>query len=320
MNSALFVLGTLFPIFCILALGAMLRATGFVTEPVAKGLNKLVFHIALPCLIVHSVAHSPMDDGWQGTALAIALATVAVFALSWFASPLLGISRASRPTFCQSAFRSNDVYIGLPVVLFAFAGHPAFETARSLALLTIAPCILLFNVLAVFILTKPGETGSPTRRVLSTLAGMFRNPLIVACLVGILLLILRERTGFSLPAPVDKTIQSLGAMATAGSLFALGASLTRERLAASLRGAHVCALMKLVAAPLFGVLFASIIGLSPVHRCVALLILACPSAVASFVMAQAMDGDADLAGSSVALTTIYSFFSLSSVLLFAMPH
>lgn len=320
MNSALFVLGTIFPIFCILALGATLRATGFVNESLAKGLNKIVFHVALPCLIVHSVANSPMDNGWQGTALAIGLATVAVFILSWFVSPLLGISRAARPTFCQSAFRSNDVYIGLPVVLFAFTGHPAFETARSLALLTIAPCILLFNILAVFILTKPGETASPARRILSSFLGMFRNPLIIACIVGIVILALRQHTGFALPSAIDKTIQSIGAMATAGSLLALGASLTRERLAASLRGAHACALMKLVAAPLFGVLFAALIGLPPVHRCVALLILACPSAVASFVMAQAMDGDADLAGSSVALTTIYSFFSLSAVLLFAMPH
>ncbi len=319
MNSALFVLGTLFPIFCILALGATLRATGFVTETVAKGLNKLVFHLALPCIIVHSIAHSPMNAGWEGTALAIALATLSVFALSWVASPLLGIRRTSRPTFCQTAFRSNDVYIGIPVVMFAFTEHPAFETARSLALLTIAPCILLFNVLAVLILTKPGGTVSPLRRVFSMLAGMLRNPLIVACITGIVLLLLRERTGFVLPDPVDKTIQSIGAMATAGSLFALGASLTRERLSASIREAHACALMKLVAAPLFGVLFARLVGLPPVHRCVALIILACPSAVASFVMAQAMDGDADLAGSSVALTTIYSFFSLSAVLLFAMP-
>ncbi len=36
-------------------------------------------------------------------------------------------------------------------------------------------------------------------------------------------------------------------------------------------------------------------------------------------MAQAMHGDADIAGSSVALTTIYSFFSLSAVLLWLMP-
>ena len=59
------------------------------------------------------------------------------------------------------------------------------------------------------------------------------------------------------------------------------------------------------------------LGLPPLHRFIVLIYLACPSAVASYVMAEAMGGDGRLAGSVVALTTIYSFLSLSTVLLLA---
>jgi predicted permease len=52
-------------------------------------------------------------------------------------------------------------------------------------------------------------------------------------------------------------------------------------------------------------------------RFVCLVYLACPTAVASFVMAQAMKGDAILAAGTVAVSTVYSCVALSVVLLLA---
>ena len=189
----------------------------------------------------------------------------------------------------------------------------------ALAMLTLAPCLILYNVMAVTILTKTKEGITPLSKFKSILIGMAKNPLIIACVTGLILLVLKVNAEFELPAPVNKSIKTLGAMATPGSILALGASLTPQILRANWRGAHWTVLLKLVAAPLAGLALAALLGLPPLHRFVVVCYLACPSAVASFVMAQAMHGDADIAGSSVALTTIYSFFSLSAVLLWLMP-
>ena len=108
-------------------------------------------------------------------------------------------------------------------------------------------------------------------------------------------------------------------MATPGSLIALGATLTPDRLRASIADAHKTALLKLVVCPLLGVAVCAALGLPPLHRFIVLCYLACPSAVASYVMAEAMGGDARLAGSAVALTTVYSALSLAAVLLLALP-
>lgn len=103
------------------------------------------------------------------------------------------------------------------------------------------------------------------------------------------------------------------------ALLALGASLTSDRLRASVADAHKAALLKLVVCPCLGFGVCLLLGLPPLHRFIVLCYLACPSAVASYVMAEAMGGDARLAGSAVALTTVYSAFSLAAVLLAALP-
>ena len=60
-------------------------------------------------------------------------------------------------------------------------------------------------------------------------------------------------------------------------------------------------------------------GLDGDARFVALAYLTCPTAVASFVMAQAMKGDDVLAGGAVALTTVYSVAALAVLLALAAP-
>jgi predicted permease len=318
-QSVIHVFGTLAPIYLILALGAWLRHIGFIPATLASGLNRLVFNIALPCFIVRSIANAPINGGWERAALALMGGTFIVFLFAWFLAPAMGISKFSRPSFCQAAFRSNNAYIGIPVMLFAFNGRPDLDAMQSLAMLTLAPCLIVYNVFAVAILTRADDETSFGRRAVKVVGGMCKNPLIIASVVGCALLVLRLKTGLALPAPIDKTVMTLGQMATSGSILALGASLTPAILRANLRGAHWTALLKLVVAPLAGLALAFALSLPPLHRFVVVCYLACPSAVASFVMAQAMGGDADIAGSSVALTTIYSFISLSAVLLWAMP-
>ncbi len=146
------------------------------------------------------------------------------------------------------------------------------------------------------------------------LRGFAHNPLIVACVAGSVALLLKQKTGLELPEFLSRTLHQIGSLAGPGALFALGGSLTPQRLRSALRGAHVVAALKLVVCPLLGALFAWLFQLGPDARFVALAYLTCPTAVASFVMAQAMKGDDVLAGGAVALTTLYSVPALAVLL------
>ena len=321
------ILNTLSPVFLVVLLGAVLRGVGFVTERFATDLNRFVFWVSLPVFLFTSIMESEFVDGSLVAAATMVCATLTVAAISWFGAPFLGIAPRSRGSFCQSVFRSNNAYVGLPVILFAYAGEPQSTIAsiQALAALALAPCLILYNVLAVIVL-MPNEVGAfdrdgqaaaparmriPARRLLR---GFAHNPLILACVAGSIALLLRQKTGVEPPEFLTRTLRQIGSLAGPGALFALGGSLTPQRLRTALRGAHIVAILKLVVCPLLGALFAWLFHLEPDAKFVALAYLTCPTAVASFVMAQAMKGDDVLAGGAVALTTLYSVPALAVLL------
>ncbi len=334
------ILNTLSPVFLVVLLGAVLRHVGFLTESFSTALNKFVFWVPLPVFLFTSIQGSQFVSGSLPAAGVMIGTTLAIAAIAWFGAPLFGISRWSRGTFCQSVFRSNNAYVGLPVILFAYAGASPERIAsvKALAALSLAPCLILYNVLAVLVLTpnqiglvkvresessKVGESESPKGRGANVsgkviankiLLGIVKNPLILACVAGSLGLWIRQTTGAELPEFLARTLQSIGSLAGPGALVALGASLTPERMRQAMRGAHIVAALKLVVCPLIGAALAYAAGLDADARFVATAYLTCPTAVASFVMAQAMKGDDVLAGGAVALSTLYSVVALAATL------
>lgn len=319
MHTVSFVFATLFPIYAMLILGVVLRRSEFMSEEVAKGLNKLIFWVALPCMIVRSISTANVTGDWLPITTVLVLATLLIAAVAWIVAPFLGISSFSRPSFCQSVFRSNNAYVGIPVMCLAFTGRPDYDQLAALAAITLAPCLITYNVMAVILLTPKDQSAPLGKRLLKVVKGVFKNPLILACLIGLGLLFLRKSFHIELFGSAAKTIDLLGKMATPGSLIALGSSLSAAKFKAAFRSGHWAAFLKLVICPLGGLLLATLFGLSPLSRFVVLGFLACPCAVASFVMAQAMKGDAELSGAAVALSTVYSAISLSILLATAMP-
>jgi predicted permease len=311
-----FVFDTLTPIFLVLALGAALRASGVLSESFAGTLNTLIFWVALPCLLFGTISGSAFQQECFSAAGVLVLTTLVIAAIAWFGAGWMGIGPASRGSFCQSAFRSNNAYVGLPVILFATADRPDAAAILSLATLTLVPCLILYNVLAVLVLTpRTMGTDGTIARVSwrSIFRGIVTNPLIVSCVAGALALAADVHP----PKGIARTIDSLGSLSGPGAMIALGASLTRERMRSAWRPAHLATVLKLVLCPLIGWGLATLAGLNHDARFVCLVYLACPTAVASFVMAQAMKGDSVLAAGTVAVSTVYSCVALSVVLLLA---
>lgn len=316
------VVNTLFPIIILVGLGAFLRHRKFVTEGFFKELNRLIFWVALPCLLVSKIMHCKFDGGWGKMILVLVLSTLLIAFIAWFGSPLLGIGKRSRGAFTQSVFRSNNAYVGIPVIQLAVMHLHNASQLSSLAMLTLAPCLILYNTLAVVVLmpdsiaaTASGDTqqlsmGAQFKRVL---LGIAKNPLIIGCVTGVILMLLKV----DFPVSIDKTLEHIGNLSTPGALLALGGSLTLERLRSSIKQSHIAACLKLVVCPLIGLALSLAFGISSEARFIALIFLACPSAVASYIMAAEMKGDAILAGSTVALTTLYSLIAIGVVIFFA---
>ena len=302
------VIDSLLPVLLMILLGFGLRRFRFLPESFFHGLNQLAFWIGLPCMLYLEISGARVagSEALRISATVVAVSLV-VGLLAWGLALRLHLPMPSLRVFVQGAFRGNLAYVGIPLVYYAMAGNP---DARGVAVLALAPTIPVFNVACVLLLLKPG-TGHAGRRLARTLFEIARNPLIVSCVLGLLAL----RFEFVLPTPVRRAVEGVGRIGLPAALMALGASLTLARVKGHLGLASLAALFKVALAPLIGYTVARGLNLSGDMLVIALLYSATPTAVASFVMADQMGADKELAAAIIVVSTLLAFPALAAVLL-----
>ncbi|MCA9871791.1 MAG: AEC family transporter, partial [Anaerolineae bacterium] len=186
----------------------------------------------------------------------------------------------------------------------------------ALVLLALAPVIPVYNVAAVIVLSgaTPAEGRQGRQQLATVLRSIATNPLIIACVAGLAV----AYSGVTLPEALTRTLDLLGEIALPGALLAMGASLRLRAIRTGGIAAGAASLVKVLVAPLAGYLVARAIGLTGPPLMIAMLLLAMPTAVASYVMAQNMGADDTLASSIVMVSTLLAIPVLSVILLGAV--
>lgn len=306
---------TLGPIVLIVAAGALLRRFGFAGRPFFDEANRLVYWVGLPALLFHKTSTAVLAGGAAGrVALLVLGGTAASLALAMLAAFLWKIPRPSRGALYQGAFRGNLAFAGLPVILFSLTGRGGTGDAalEATAVLALAPVIAVYNVVAVLVLLwgrHAGTDGVPAHPWRRMAVGVATNPLILSCLAGVAVAV----AGIALPTWLERTASSLGQMALPIALLSIGAALSFESLRGRAAACAIGALIKVAAAPLAGLALACAMGIGGTELQIALIYLACPTAVASYVMTRQLRGDDQLAAGIVVLSTLLSLFSLGAV-------
>jgi predicted permease len=303
------VLNLLAPIFLLIALGAGLQRGAFFKAGVVAGLNRLCYWVALPALIVASLARGGPGAGagwgsWAGRELAVmAGVTFVAAALGWLTAGLLKLRWEDRGTFTQAFFRGNLAFVGLPILLKA----PGVDAAALMLLL--APMMVLYNVLAVAALVA-SRHGLGWATVKPLVWEWLKNPIIWASASGGL----AYAQGWILPGALGETIALLGKMAVPLALVTIGAVLAGLPTGAWRRATWAAVAGKVAVSPLLGWALASSLGIGGTERLVLLVGLACPTAVVSYTMAGEMGGDEPLAAQAVVASTVASAGVLALVL------
>jgi hypothetical protein len=311
------IVGSLAPIVLLIALGAGLTRMRFLGVQFMADLNKLAFWIALPALLFRSAANAsrPGTQTWILFVVLLA-ATLAVCLLAWGVSVAIRLPRQARGTLMQAAYRGNLAFIGIPVLAYGLrdirAGAP--EGVMSTAVIAMTMLMAVFNALAVVVLHQgrrwvgrhdPGA-GKQGRPLLS----IATNPLLIAGLAGLVL----SLVGLGLPSFLDRTLEALGAAAVPIALLCIGGSLVSTPMQGRASWTVTAALLKVAVTPLLAWLFGRAAGLGPVEMRIALVLAACPTAAASYIMVKQMGGDETLASGSIALSTLLSALSLAAAL------
>ena len=143
-------------------------------------------------------------------------------------------------------------------------------------------------------------------KIRSILKGIATNPLILSCAAGFLFLFLR----IPIPEIVYGTLTDLSRVATPLALIILGGSIKFSKTMGYFKQIVTGLLGKLVVVPAIFLPIAAAIGFRGQDMAVLISLYCSPVAVSSFVMAQQMDSDGDLAGQFVVLGAALSVVTI----------
>lgn len=308
------IIDSLAPVVLLIGLGAFLVRIGFLKRELLKGMNDLAYWIGLPTFIFYSLATVRPDLTSLGPMLTVFLSgTAAALGAGFVAVHLLKEPIASRGTFLQATFRGNLAFIGLPIVIFTASGLPEGdpEKMQELAVLTLAPMMVVYNVVAVLLLYG-SQTGFSGKLISKTIRQVATNPLILASIAGIAFAL----SGWTFPNFLDRSLEALGRLALPLALLSIGGSLLTVPVRGSFAAAGTASLCKVGVAPLAGIGVGIVLNAPSEVLLVAAIYLSCPTAAASYVLARQLGGDEALAAGTIVISTILSIVSLSLAVAF----
>ncbi len=303
MDSLIFALNAVAPIVIMVAIGYILKKTGFMSADFSKQANKLCFRVFLPVMLFMNVCK--IEDIGKIELDYIIYVIIAVIVLFLLSFPLVYIAtrrRECRGVLAQAAFRSNYALIGIPLAESLFG-----EEGVAVATLLSAVVIPLFNVLAVISLSLYRE-GKPS--IKKIILDILKNPLIQSIVLG--LLIRFADFGSSDITPVYKVLTYLSNLATPLALLVLGAQFEFSTVKTLRREIIWGSLIRCVMVPVLGLGAAFLFfggRFTGAHFAAFVAVFTTPLAVSSVAMAQEMDSDVKLAGQLVIWTTLLSAFS-----------
>ncbi len=290
----------------------LLRWNGFLTAESTQAFNRFAYFFGLPFFLFYKLAGAATDAGSEsGNLILITLisAVALTFVISWISSIVFKTQIASRGAAIQAGFRGNLAFMGLPLVWFLIEDFPIEqkEAIKSAVLLALTPAILLFNVGSVVALATYNEDTEKGFSYVDLMMSIAKNPLIWACVGGAMFQFLE----LELPTAIVRTCTVVGASAFPIALLGIGSQLISIPSVKGWKKTVIPAVNKCIVCPLAGWLIGTLLGMNEVALQVTIILCAMPTAVSSYVLAEQMNGDADLAAGTVVVSTILSLPTLA---------
>jgi malonate transporter len=291
-------LTALLPVILITALGQLLSARRWMAPEAFRAMDRIGFLVLLPALIVRALAGAEFETAPWAMIGALVAAQVLLGGLGLMARSWPGMSGPAVGTVIQSNVRWNTIIaLSLGAILFGDEG-------LALVSLAAAAMIPAANVISVYALVAHAERPPGTKP--KPLIALTRNPLVIACGIGIALAALH----IEVPAVIDETLRLLANAAIAVGLLSAGAGVDLKALTRAGVRTLSWSLVRLAGLPALVLGIGLMIGLTGLPLAIALLCAATPTAPNSYVLARELGGDTALAANLIAVQTVLSALTL----------
>lgn len=302
MGNLIFSLNATVPVFAMIILGMLFKKIGIIDDVFASRMNKFVFLIPLPVLLFKDLATLDFNTIWDTkfvlfcffiTILCILIVTLLSFLLK---------NKQNQGEFIQASYRSSAALLGIALIQNVYG-------KATMAPLMIIGSVPLYNIMAVVVLSffSPERKGLSKEVWLKTIKGILTNPILIGIVVGILWSLLH----LPMPTMLDKTVTSIGNVATPLGLMAMGATFNYKEALGDLKPALCASFIKLFGFCAMFLPLAIYLGFQGEQLIAILVMLGSATTVSCFVMAKNMGHTGILTSTVVMLTTIFSGFSIT---------
>lgn len=299
MNVFIVCLEAVLPIFILLMVGWFSRRRGLMTERDVRRFNTVSFKTFMPVMLFESIYSSELESAVNpALILYCVVAVLLMLALCIACVMFIEKDNMKRGVMIQGLYRSNFALVGIPVADALMRGGDISVVAVLLAVV-----VPIFNVAAVIILEGFGGKKPDIKHVLMD---VLKNPLIIASALGIVFLAL----DIELPYVLGTVVEEMAGVAGPLALFTLGAFFRFDTLGKYKRELFIVCTGRLVIIPAIFLTAGYMLGFRGAEFAGLMALFASCSAIASFIMAEQMGGDSELAGDIVVATSVLCSFSL----------
>ena len=280
MDSFIYSINATVPIFLVMIIGWFIKQIGLIDDHFANVANRYVFKVALPALLFRDLSKSDFKGKFDPQfVLYCSIVTILMFSLVWIATEILMKDDTQKGAFVQGSCRSSAAILGM-----AFVQNMYSDT--GMAPLMIVAAVPLFNIFAVVVLTfkaHPADSSEAVKagrgnNIKKAFVNILKNPIIIGIVLG---------------------------------FICIGAGFEGRKALKKIKPTIIATFIKLIGLAAVFIPVAVFLGFRNQELVAALIMLASPTTVTSYVMAKSMDNDEVLSSSIIVLTTVLSSITLT---------
>lgn len=299
------IVNAVLPLFALILLGYAAARRSLFGEAAVDSLNKFVVWMALPALLFQAMAQIKLQDINQpGFVIAFIVSTTAVFLTSCVLDRHRKRRLADISLEGLAASYANAGFMGIPLVLILF-GDAALPPTIIITLLTACGLFAWSIVLIEFDLQASPNL---VRTFWKVIVSLFKNPLVIAPLLGLALAIGRVE----LPYAVLQFTTLLGSAASPCALITIGLFLARSQPSSQHGPVWRIVGLKLVLHPLLtAILVYWVFDMPRLWADTAVLLSALPVGTGPFMLATLYQRDGAISSRAILISTVLSLITVS---------
>ena len=296
------------PVFLLIGLGFILRQSRMIEDAFFRNADRLVYYVLFPALLFWKIGGAPSaPDSTHRLYWAVIAATLVTFTTSTAVIYFSKMPAFKAGAFSQSCYRFNS-YIGMALVIGLLGDGGISVFGRLIAL-----AIPVNNILSVAVLAWYADRGRRVGdRFRFALRATVTNPLIIACLSGMLYAVISGRFA----APVVNSLRLLTYASLPLALISVGAALQPALVRNHLGLCAMAAFFKLMVLPLTGFGFLWLFQVHADAFRIGMIYLALPTSPATYILSVQLGSDAEFAAASIVFSTVVSMGALMVALRF----